>query len=316
MKKKMSVLFVLIALITLGFGVAYSKKTSNSLVTGRKLCNQTSWKSLQSCEFAAQADLRLALAECKNILVPEARSACGLLAQQDLFAVAARCGKQFAAHLEVCSALGKEPYDPIINTTDFVDVIDNPYLPLKPGSTFIYEGITEDGNEHEEFQVTHQTKVILGVTCIGVRDISTVDGAKKEDTMDWFAQDRSGNVWYFGELAQQFQNGKIVGTEGSWTAGVDGAKPGIIMKAAPKVGDIYRQEFAPGIAEDMGRVLGLNKSVTVPTGSFRNCLVTKDYSPLEPDAVEQKFYAPGVGQVRAVDVSTGEKLDLIQIITE
>src|SRR6185369_9184112 len=116
--------------------------------------------------------------------------------------------------------------------------------PLVPGTTFVYEGQTADGFGHDEFAVTHNTKVILGVTCVEVHDVATLDGDVVEDTLDWFAQDNAGNVWYFGENSKQLEDGLVVGVEGSWTAGIDGAKPGIVMEAAPAVGDVYRQEFS------------------------------------------------------------------------
>jgi hypothetical protein len=123
--------------------------------------------------------------------------------------------------------------------------------------------------------VTHNTKEILGVTCVEVRDIVTVGGVVKEDTLDWFAQDTAGNVWYFEENSKEIQDGLAVSLEGSWTAGIDGAKPGIIMKAYPAVGDFYRQEFALGTAEDVAEVLSPTETVTVPAappGGFAHCL--------------------------------------------
>jgi len=224
------------------------------------------------------------------------------------------CRAQFASRQEICKTLGRDPYNPIINPADFVTVIDNPYFPLSPGSIYVYDGITEKGNEHVEVTVTDETKVILGVTCVAVRDPVTVDGLLEEDTIDWYAQDVSGNVWYFGENSLSYEGGLIVSLEGSWTAGVDGAKPGIIMKANPQVGDLYRQEFALGTAEDMAQVIGLNQPTTTPIpnppGPFNDCLETKEFSPLEPDVNEHKFYAPGIGNVQTVDVTTGNHLDL------
>ena len=193
-----------------------------------------------------------------------------------------------------------EDYAGPIAPADFVVAIDNPYWSLAPGTTFIYEGHTEDGTERIEVNVTDETKVILGVTCTVVRDRVWVDDELVEDTFDWYAQDREGNVWYFGKDSKEISDGQVVSTEGSWEAGINGAIPGIVMKDHPEVGEAYRQEFAEGEAEDMAHVLSLNESVTVPFGSFDNSLQTLEWTPLEPDVVAQKFYAPGVGVILEV----------------
>ena len=212
--------------------------------------------------------------------------------------------------------VGDEPYDPVISPADFVAQIDNQYLPFTPGTTFIYEGETEDGKERIEVNVTHETKEILGVTCIVVRDRVWVDGELVEDTFDWFVQDKAGNVWYFGEDSKEYEGGKVVSAEGSWEAGVDGAKPGIIMKANPQVGDAYRQEYYEDEAEDMAEVLSLNESVSIPYGSFENCLKTMEWTPLEPDVVEHKYYAPGVGVILEVAVEgEEERVELVEVET-
>lgn len=186
----------------------------------------------------------------------------------------------------------------------------NPFFPLIPGRTYVYR----NGAETVRTTITNQTKQILGVTVIVVNDVSTVNGLPTEDTEDWFAQDTQGNVWYFGEISRQFENGELVGIDGSWKAGVDGALPGIVMKATPQVGDVYRQEFALGEAEDMGAVLNRNGSATTPKASCNaTCLVTKDFSPLEPDAIENKYFAPGVGLILTVDMTTNAREELIDI---
>jgi len=210
-----------------------------------------------------------------------------------------------------------ETYNPIINPADFVAKVDNLYFPLKPGTTFIYQGETKDGAERNEMAVTDKTKNILGVTCTVVWDRVWLEGELIEETYDWYAQDKDGNVWYFGEDLKEYEGGKVVSTKGSWEAGVDGVKPGIIMKANPQVGDSYRQEYYKGEAEDMADVLSLNESVSVFYGSFENCLKTKDWTPLEPDVVEHKYYAPGVGVVLEVMVEDGgERVELVDIITQ
>jgi hypothetical protein len=196
-------------------------------------------------------------------------------------------------------------YDPIIDPADFVGGIDNPYMPLMPGTIFVYEGETEDGIETNEVYVTHQTKEILGVTCIVVWDRVWLDGELIEETYDWYAQDKDGNVWYFGEDSKEYEGGVVVSTEGSWEAGVDGAEPGIVMKANPQVGDSYRQEYYEGEAEDMAEVLSLTESVSVGYGDFDNCLMTKEWTALDPGVVEHKYYAAGVGEVLVVMVEGG-----------
>ena len=135
-------------------------------------------------------------------------------------------------------------YQPNVDPNNFVDVIDNPYLPYPVGASWTYEG-TEDGEtESVEVTVTPQRKEIMGISATVVRDtVTTADGEVVEDTYDWFAQDRDGNVWYLGEDSTEFEDGKAVSTSGSWEAGVDGALPGIVMQAHPEVGQAYRQEY-------------------------------------------------------------------------
>jgi hypothetical protein len=207
-----------------------------------------------------------------------------------------------------------EPYRPDFDPADFVAVVDNPYLPLAPGTTYIYEGVSGGERETVKVTVTHDTKEILGITATVVRDRVLVDETLAEDTFDWYAQDREGNVWYLGETTKEFEDGKVVSTEGSWEAGVDGAQPGIIMLADPQVGDAYRQEFYEGEAEDVARVLALDESVTVPHGSFAGVLRTEDWTPLEPKIRENKFYARGIGVVFERLVRGGrEVLRLVEV---
>lgn len=206
-------------------------------------------------------------------------------------------------------------YNPIINPDDFVEVIDNPYFPLTPGTIFVYEGESEDETIRNEIFVTNETRTVMGVNTIVVRDREFEDGELTEETFDWYAQDRDGNVWYFGEDSKEYEDGEVVSTAGSWEAGVDGAQPGIIMKGSPQVGDTYRQEYLAGEAEDMAEVVSLNESVSVAYGSFEDCLKTKEWTPLEPGIEENKYYAPGTGLVLEITVKGGsERLELIDII--
>jgi hypothetical protein len=203
-----------------------------------------------------------------------------------------------------------------INPEDFTVRIDNPFFPLPPGITFIYKGRKELSKQRDEFTVTDRTVVIDGVTCRVVHDKVFVRGVLRENTFDYFAQDRDGNVWYFGEDTEELdKNGKVVSTAGTWRAGVNGAHPGVIMEAHPKVNDHYLQEVAAPIAQDEAIVLNPHGTAAVPLGRFTNCLVTKEFTKLEPGNIEHKFYARGIGFVLGVVVKGGkERLALVNIV--
>jgi hypothetical protein len=279
-------------------------------------CQQTAVDVLTGCRGSAQSDYQIALGKCVNVSDQAARKACQKQAAADLDDALQTCKDGFGVREETCDKLGPAPYDPVIDPANFVAKIDNPFFPLVPGTTFIYKGQTSEGLMRDEFAVTHNTRVIDGVTCVEVHDSVFTDGELTEDTLDWFAQDKDGNVWYFGENTAELEDGLISTIDGTFMAGVDGDKPGIVMKAQPAVGDFYRQEFSLANAEDEAETLGLNASVTVPYGSFQHCLRSGETTPLEPDALETKFYASGVGNVLTVDEETGERCELVQIITE
>ena len=189
----------------------------------------------------------------------------------------------------------------------FTTRIDNPYWPMKPGARWVYrESDTEGTRQKVVVTVRRKTKRIAnGVTARIVHDVVTERGKPVEVTDDWYAQDGKGNVWYLGEDTKEYENGRVVSTAGSWQAGVDGARAGIIMPAKPRPGMRYRQEFYAGHAEDRGQIVSRREQAEVPFGHFRRVLMTKETNPLEPKVLEFKFYARGVGPVLAVSVSGG-----------
>ena len=191
--------------------------------------------------------------------------------------------------------------------TTFTTEIDNPYLPMVPGTRRVFRETGGDGPAQKVVvTVTSRTKrVASGVVARVVRDTVTERGRLVEDTFDWYAQDDRGNVWYLGEDTTAYEDGRPVSKEGSWEAGVDGAKAGIVMPARPRVGMQYRQEHYPGHAEDMARVLSLDEQAEVPAGHFTGALLTREWNPIEPKVLEYKLYAKGIGPVLAVGVSGG-----------
>ncbi len=196
-------------------------------------------------------------------------------------------------------------YEVQVKPADFVATIDNPWLPFRPGSRWTYAGREGDRKERIEVLVTDDTREVMGITATVVREREWLDGRLVEDTFDWYAQDHDGNVWYLGEDTREFTKGGGVSTAGAWEAGVDGGLPGIIMLADPRVGEAYRQEYLPDEAEDMAEVIRRGASVSVPFGSFERVLVTKEWTPLEPSVVEQKYYDRGVGLILEETVRGG-----------
>jgi hypothetical protein len=196
-------------------------------------------------------------------------------------------------------------YAPAIDPANFTDVVDNPYFPLLPGARWEYESVGSEEAEHTTVVVTGDRRLVMGVSTIVVRDTVTAEGELVEDTFDWYAQDRDGDVWYFGEAVRNFDQGRFESTDGSWEAGVDGALPGIVMPAEPTAGHAYRQEYYPGQAEDLGQILHVDQHETVPFGDFAHVVVTRDWNPLEPEVVEEKSYAPAVGLVSELTVAGG-----------
>jgi hypothetical protein len=194
---------------------------------------------------------------------------------------------------------------PVFDPNAFVPVVTNPLFPLPLGRRLIYRGTEDDLPETVVTDITFGHKTILGVPVTVVLDRVFLNGELKEKTFDWYAQDKEGNVWYFGEDTKEYDHGKVVSTAGSFEAGKNGAKAGIIMRVHPKVGQVTPQEFAPGIAEDKARVLDLNATITGPYGTFTHCLKQEEFTPLEPDALENKYYCPGVGIVNELDVKGG-----------
>lgn len=203
----------------------------------------------------------------------------------------------------------------VINQANFVAGVDNPWFPLKAGARYTYRG-TKDGKAAVDvMQVTANTKTVDGVASVVVRDTLRLGGVVAERTEDWYAQDRDGNVWYFGEATAELDaSGKVLSTEGSWQAGVDGALPGIYMPAEPRVGQSLAQEHYAGHAEDWFVVLFTDAKVKVPAGTFKNALVTGEWTPLEPGVFGEKWYVKGTGQVKEADITGGdEQLSLVKI---
>jgi hypothetical protein len=200
---------------------------------------------------------------------------------------------------------GSEPVN--LDPKNFTTKIDNPYWPMVPGARWTYRETDQEGAEQSVLvTVSNQTKKIAnGITARIVRDTVTEDGEIIEDTFDWYAQDEEGNIWYLGEDTAEFENGKLKTKAGSFEAGVDGAQPGIIMPGDPQAGMKYRQEYYKGEAEDNGEVLSTQEMAEVPYGRYDHALLTKDTTPVEPNVLEYKLYAKGVGPVLTLGVSGG-----------
>ena len=203
-----------------------------------------------------------------------------------------------------------------LDPANFSTRITNRYWPMKPGARWVYRETDPSGaSRRVVVMVTNRTKQLAnGVTARIVRDTVTENGRFVEDTIDLYAQDRAGNVWYLGENTKEYENGKLNSTAGSFEAGVDGAQAGIAMPAHPKPGLRYRQEYYAGQAEDRAEIVAVGQQAQAPAGHYKSVVMTRDLNPLEPTHVEYKFYAPGVGPVLAIGVSgSSDREELLRV---
>lgn len=178
----------------------------------------------------------------------------------------------------------------------FVPRITNPYLPLTPGSVWVYTGLKDGQTQRDVVTATHKTKTILGIRATVVTDVATHGTTVLERTTDWYAQDVHGNVWYLGERTAAYEHGQV-DHSGSWEAGVDGAKPGIVMTAHPQVGDTHRQEYLRGEAEDQYWLVDLAQHVKTPFVTTSHAALTLEWTRLEPGVIDRKYYVRGIGLV-------------------
>ncbi len=295
-------------------------------------CSQTAKVVFKACRNEVKDDFLIAIGNCINVSDADERKECKTEAREEKEEGNDLCKEQFEARLEVCDLVGEKRYDPDFDPENFVnplligsdDVPANEYFPLVQGTQWIYEGTFTDDEGEEVTEtitvtVTDKIKLIEGVTCVVVNDLVEEDDVKIEVTDDWYAQDEDGNVWYCGEIAKNFETiegddpeePELVDIEGSWKAGRDYAKPGILMLAHPKVGDAYRQEVSWGDAEDVAEVISITGSAKVPAAVCDNdCLITRDFTPIEPGINENKYYMPGVGLILEVDME-GNRVELI-----
>jgi hypothetical protein len=231
--------------------------------------------------------------------------------KRTFFAVAAAC--------LICSpiAQAEEAYKPDIIPADFSATVSNPLFNLPVGKLMVYEGKTEDGLERVEIRIRKDTRKIMGVDTLIYNDRVFVEGQLVEETNDYLAQHRDGSVWYFGELVDNYKDGTFVDHHGGWIAGEDGALPGVWIKGKQVVGDSYRMEFQKGKAEDMAKVVETGVSVTVASGTYKDCTKVYEWTPLEADAKEHKYYCPAAGgQALSEHLTEKTKIELVKVTME
>jgi hypothetical protein len=299
-----------------------------------KFCSATAKALLTACGHDVEADYWNAIAKCTNLSVGEERRACLTEAGTSRRDGRSLCRDQWATRRAACRSLGEERYDPEFDPAsfdpDFAHLTNpNRYFPLVIGNKWEYRG----GAEINTVKVLSQTKRIEGVTCIVVRDQVVKGGDLVEDTDDWYAQALDGTVWYCGEEVKDFESvdgdnprlPELVSIDGSFKAGRDGDKPGIIFLASPAKGDVYLEEFSLANAEDVSEILSTTYSFgqdaeldrLVPQALAQalcgggDCVVTKNYSLLEPGVFARKYYAPGIGVFLEVDPDAGEVVQLV-----
>jgi hypothetical protein len=300
--------------------------------SGSQYCSSTAALLLRACGFDTEDTYWTTVAKCTNIEDAQDRAECMSDAQDTKNEGTEECQAQYATRLAACQLLGEDRYDPDIDPSAFEHNsgnLRNPnrYFPLSVGYRWVYRS----GHERNTVEVLDRTKKIDGVNCVVFRDLVSVDGSLHEATDDWYAQAEDGTVWYFGEEVKNYETfagdrpaaPELVSIDGSFKAGREFDKPGIIFLSAPAKGDVYLEEFSLGNAEDVTEIL----STTYAFGAdaeldhlvpkhlatrFCNhdCVVSKNYSLLEPNVFARKYYAPGIGVFLEVEVTTGEVVAL------
>ena len=296
-------------------------------VVAQPSCSASEHTQRLACEFDLRDDFFTESASCLDVETQEAD--CFSEAELEFDEGLEECGEVLEARLDLCESLDDATHDPEFGpdyADNFVDpreigstIVPNPWFALVPGNRWVYEG--ED--EIIEVVVTNDTKLIDGITCIVVVDTALEDDVAVEITDDWFAQDLAGNVWYCGEISENFEEfdgdeteePELVDIDGSWKAGREGAEAGILLPFDPQVGDVFRQEFAQTDAEDAIEILAIDATEATAGGSCAGtCLMTRDFTPLEPGEEENKFYAPGIGLIVEVNPDTNERVELIEFM--
>ena len=319
---------LVVAAVIAALGLAASAGASGGGDFGLH-CTRTAILQRAACTNEVADDYLEARAVCGNISGFEERRECLREARDDAGAANRLCRQQRVARLGVCDLIGEKRYDPDLDPEQFRTTFDdsNPFWPLSVGNQWRYQG----AGEVIDVEVLDETKQIEGVTCITVRDTVLEDGVPLEDTDDWIALHDDGDAWYFGEISKNFELfegddpeiAELVDLEGSWKAGRDGAKPGVFVPANAPVGLTYRQEWKAGEAEDVATVLSrtygygndpaLDEHVPQALAELLcndDCMVTRDFTPVDPDANELKYYAPGIGFFLEVKPEDGEIVQL------
>jgi hypothetical protein len=215
----------------------------------------------------------------------------------------AACGGESKSSSSSSLPQGTKPVK--LDPANFTTEIDNPYWPMRPGSHWVYREAENGEAQRVDVTVTNRTKTLDGIEARVVHDLVSRNGETLEDTYDWYAQDSDGNLWYLGENTAEYENGKLKTKEGSWAYGVDGAQAGVVVPANPKQGMTYREEYYAGHAEDAAEVLNVGSQVQVPFGRFREAMLTRNFSTIEPTVEEMKLYAKDIGPVMELLVSGG-----------
>lgn len=325
-------LFTCVSLVVLALDDSATSAQIDDWPGNRRYCTGTATAMFEACRSQGEPDYWKAVAVCSNVDDDEEREDCFADIAEERREASRLCHVQMEARHALCDALGEDRYDPDFEPSRFdIDfnrlTRPNRYYPLAIGSRWMFVA----PNEATAVEVLNKTKLVEGVTCIVVNDKVSVGGRVVEDTNDWIAQSREGDVYYCGEEVQDRETfagdvpeePELVSIDGSFKTGRDGDKPGILFRSAPIRGEVYRQEFSLGNAEDVAEVLSttyafgrdpeLDRFVPKALADLLcpgDCVVTKEYTPLEPGVVERKYYAPRIGKFLEINPETGNVVRL------